>query len=61
MVETNGRALVSALQQTPGHLHLCLEEGEWSGWLHEILSPHVASWWWSGRRPSAGRSGEVWA
>ena len=42
VVETNGRALVSALQQTPGHLHLCLEEGEWSGWLHEILSPHVA-------------------
>lgn len=42
VVETNGRALVSVLQQLPGRLHLCLEEGEWSGWLHEILSPHVA-------------------
>jgi transposase len=42
VVETNGRALVGYLQQLPGTLHLCLEEGEWSQWLYEILSPHVA-------------------
>ena len=42
VVETNGRALVGYLQQIPGHLHLCIEEGEWSQWLYEILSPHVA-------------------
>jgi transposase len=42
VLETNGAALVGALQQLSGRLHLCVEEGEWSGWLYEILSPHVA-------------------
>jgi len=42
VVETNGKALVGYLQQLSGKLHLCLEEGEWSQWLYEILSPHVA-------------------
>ena len=42
VVETNGQALVGYLRQLPGTLHLCLEEGEWSQWLYEILSPHVA-------------------
>ncbi len=42
VVETHGEALVGYLKQQPGTLHLCFEEGEWAGWLHEILSPHVA-------------------
>ncbi len=42
VVETNGKALVGYLQQIPGNLHLCIEEGEWSQWLYEILSPQVA-------------------
>jgi transposase len=42
VVETNGEALVSYLKFLPGRLHLCIEEGEWSQWLVEILSPHVA-------------------
>jgi hypothetical protein len=42
VVETNGKALVAYLQQLPGTLHLCIEEGEWRQWLYEILSPHVA-------------------
>jgi transposase len=42
VVETNGKALVGYLQQIPGHLHLCIEEGEWSQWLYEILSSQVA-------------------
>jgi transposase len=42
VVETNGKALVGYLQQLAGNLHLCIEEGEWSQWLYEILSPHVA-------------------
>lgn len=42
IVETNGQALVGYLSQQPGNVHLCIEEGEWSQWLHEILSPHVA-------------------
>ena len=42
VVETNGKALVGYLQQLAGNLHLCLEEGEWSQWLYEILSPQVA-------------------
>ncbi len=41
VVETNGQALIGYLGQIPGQLHVCLEEGEWSGWLHEILEPHV--------------------
>jgi transposase len=41
VVETNGQALVGYLGQIPGELHLCIEEGEWSQWLYEILSPHV--------------------
>lgn len=43
VVETHGKALVGYLQQLPGNLHLCLEEGEWSQWLYEILSPHVVN------------------
>ncbi len=42
VVETNGKALVGYLQSLAGNLHLCLEEGEWSQWLYEILSPRVA-------------------
>ena len=42
IVETNGQALVGYMAQQPGNVHLCIEEGEWSQWLHEILSPHVA-------------------
>ena len=40
--ETNGQALVGYLQQIPGNLHLCIEEGAWSQWLYEILSLHAA-------------------
>jgi len=42
VVETNGQALVEALRGIPGPIHLCLEEGTQSAWLHELLSPHVA-------------------
>jgi transposase len=42
VVETNGKALVGYLNQIPGNLHLCIEEGEWSQWLVEILTDHVA-------------------
>jgi transposase len=42
VVETNGRALINALKSIPGRLHLCIEEGNLSAWLHETLSPHVA-------------------
>ena len=42
VVETNGRALVDTVRNIPGDVHLCLEEGTQSAWLHEILSPHVA-------------------
>jgi transposase len=42
VVETNGQALLEAVQSIPGRVHLCLEEGTQSAWLHELLSPHVA-------------------
>ena len=42
IVETNGEALIGYLKQIRGNRHICIEEGEWSQWLVEILSPHVA-------------------
>lgn len=42
VIETNGKALVGYLQSLAGNLSLCIEECEWSQWLYEILSPHVA-------------------
>jgi transposase len=42
VVETNGKALIGYITQQPGDIHLCIEESEWSGWLYEILAPHVA-------------------
>jgi transposase len=42
VVETNGAALVEAVKSIPGRVHLCLEEGTQSAWLHELFSPHVA-------------------
>jgi transposase len=41
VLETNGRALVELLRGQQGRVHLCLEEGTQSGWLSEILAPHV--------------------
>lgn len=41
VVETNGKALVDAVRGVAGRRHLCLEEGNQSGWLHELLAPHV--------------------
>ena len=42
VVETNGRAVVEAIRSIPGRVHLCLEEGTQSAWLHEILEPEVS-------------------
>ena len=42
VVETSGLALIEAVRSIPGQLHLCLEEGTQSAWLHEILSPYAA-------------------
>lgn len=41
LVETNGQCLVEAIRLIPGRLHVCLEEGTHSTWLHQLLSPHV--------------------
>jgi hypothetical protein len=42
VVETNGRVLVDTVRSVGGDVHLCLEEGTQSAWIHEILSPHTA-------------------
>ena len=41
VLETNGAALVAFFKTQAGALHVCIEEGTQSGWLAEILSPHV--------------------
>jgi len=41
VVETNARALVSAIEAIPKSRHLRLEEGALAGWLYEMLAPHV--------------------
>ena len=43
VVETNGVALGEAVRRIPGRVHVCLEEGTQSAWLHEILEPHVSA------------------
>lgn len=42
VVETRAPALQEYFRSLSGTLHLCVEETEWSEWLVEILSPHVA-------------------
>lgn len=42
VVETNGSALIEGVRSMPGDIHLCLEEGTQSAWLHELFSTHVA-------------------
>ena|SRR5450432_4838214 len=41
VIETNGQALINFIKTQAGRIHLCMEEGTQSGWLAEILSPHV--------------------
>lgn len=41
VVETNGQALKDAIGLIPGPVHVCLEEGLHSEWLHELLKPLV--------------------
>ncbi len=41
VVETSGKALVSAIKLIPGKRHVCIEEGGFSEWLYEILRPHA--------------------
>ena len=41
VVETNARALIEVLRGIPKSRHMCLEEGTLTGWLHEVLEPHV--------------------
>jgi len=40
-METSGEVLVRYVQSLAGEVLICLEEGEWSEWLAEILSPHA--------------------
>lgn len=43
VLETSGQALVQFVKSQPGPIEICLEEGTQSGWLVEVLSPHVAN------------------
>ena len=42
VVPTEAAALVQYVKSLSGELHVCLEQGEWSEWVVEILSPFVA-------------------
>jgi hypothetical protein len=41
VVGTNRKALLGYFREIPRNEHPCIEEGAWSHWLVEILSPHV--------------------
>lgn len=41
MIETNGEALVAYLESLGGSVHLCVEEGDWSQWLAELVAPRT--------------------
>lgn len=55
VVETNGQVLVDTVRSISGRVHLCLEEGELSAWLHELLKPHVEELVVAVPRSSKGR------
>ena len=42
VVATEAGALVGAIKSLSGELQVCVDEGEWSEWLHELLGPWVA-------------------
>jgi hypothetical protein len=42
------------LQEIPRNRHVCLEEGTLSGWLYEVLEPHVEELVVTGVRKSRG-------
>ncbi len=42
VVATEAQALVRYVKSLSGELHVCIDEGEWSQWLVELLSPWVA-------------------
>ena len=54
VVETNARALIEVLRGIPRNRRLCLEEGTLSGWLYEVLEPHVEELTVTGVRKSRG-------
>lgn len=41
VVETNAAALIEVIRAIPGVRYLNMEEGTFSDWLYEVLSPHV--------------------
>jgi transposase len=41
VLETQGKVLVEAVSGIAGRRHLCVEEGELSAWLYELLEPYV--------------------
>lgn len=41
VVETRSADLIRYLKTFGGRGHLCVEEGEWSHWLADVLMPHV--------------------
>jgi transposase len=54
VVETNAGALIEVLRGIPKSRHVCLEEGTLSGWLYEVLEPHVEDLVVAGVRESRG-------
>jgi hypothetical protein len=41
VLETSAKALINFIRTIPKNRRLILEEGSHSGWLYEVLSPHV--------------------
>ena len=41
VVDTSAEALIEALKLVPGRKHLCMETGNHSEWLYEVLEPFV--------------------
>ena len=54
VVETNARGLIEVPRGIPRNRHVCLEEGTLSGWLYEMLEPHVEELVVTGIRKSRG-------
>jgi len=58
VVETNARALIEVLRGILRNRHVSVEEGTLSGWLREVLEPHVEELVMAGVRESRGPKSE---
>jgi transposase len=59
VVDTHAKVLIDMLKKMSGNKYLCLEEGELTEWLVEILAPYVKEVWVVQPREHRGRKSDA--